>query len=542
MTSIRTAARLCGFCLIFWAVAGVQIGSFSQAQTSEPAPASPESSLSAADAKAGLAGDQARVAKRYEELQQAILKMAEVTSGTDPRRAALLRQAYTRSTELAIEQKFDGLVELLEKDQLYQASKDQSQLQRDLAAVLELLLSGDSEKLPDEKARMAEILKQVNRLIKEQKGLQGQTAGEADPKPLADKQGQLAEKTGKLQDNIAQDERKKSAGNSEAKPSDSKAGESSPESQDGKPQEGGEPQKGDSQQGQPQDGGGQPPPAESGEQRPEENEGRQPQQRIETAAKKMRAAEEKLREAQKKAAFDEQQKALEELEMAKAELEKILRQMREEEIDRMLTMLEARFRKMLAMQTEVYEGTQRLASIPTADRTREDEIEAGRLSRREAEIVGEADKALALMREDGSAVAFPEAVLQIRTDMQQIVDLLAKADTGELTVSLEQDVLTAIEEMLAALEQAKQQNEEQKQQSPGQLGEPTEAALVDQLSELKMIRTLQSRVNNRTVQYSKMLQKPATDRTQLKRGLDELADRQARIHSATRDIVTGRNK
>ena len=539
MTSIRAAAGLCGFCLVFWAVAGVQISSVCQAQTSEPAPASPDSSPPASDAEAGLAGDQARVAKRYEELQQALLKMAEVTSGTDPRRAAILRQAYTRSTELAIEQKFDGLVELLEKDQLYQASKDQTQLQRDLAAVLELLLSGDSEKLPDEKARMAEILKQVNRLIKEQKGLQGQTAGDADAKPLADKQGQLAEKTGKLQDSIAEGEKQSSSQGNDSKPSEPKPSDSPPEDQDGKPQEGGEPQKGGSQKGEPQDGAQ---PSPDGEQSAEQNEGPQAQKRIESAAKKMRAAEEKLREAQKKPAFEEQQKALEELEMAKAELEKILRQLREEEIDRMLTMLEARFRKMLAMQTEVYEGTQRLASTPVADRTREDEIEAGRLSRREAEIVAEADKALALMREDGSAVAFPEAVLQIRTDMQQVVELLAQADTGELTVSLEQDVLAAIEEMLAALEQAKQQNEEQKPQAPGQPGEPTEAALVDQLSELKMIRTLQSRVNNRTVQYSKMLQKPASDRSQLKKGLDELADRQARIHGATRDIVTGRNK
>lgn len=526
-----------------WAVADVQISSRSQAQTSEPAPPSPKGSPAASDAEAGLAGDQARVAKRYEELQQAILKMAEVTAGTDPRRAALLRQAYTRSSELAIEQKFDGLVELLEKDQLYQASKDQTQLKEDLAAVLELLLSGDSEKLPDEKARMAEILKQVNRLIKEQKGLQGQTAGEAEPKSLADQQGKLADKTGKLRESIEQGEKQNSSKGDDPNPSGPKANDSAPEGQDGKPQEGGEPQKGGPQKGKPQDGGGQPsPPQPSSEEPTENDEAPQTQKRIETAAKKMRAAEEKLREAQKKPAFEEQQKALEELEMAKADLEKILRQLREEEIDRMLTMLEARFRKMLAMQTEVYEGTQRLAHIPATERRREDEIEAGRLSRREAEIVAEADKALALMREDGTAVAFPEAVLQIRTDMQQVVELLAKADTGELTVSLEEDVLAAIEEMLAALEQAKQQNEEQKQQGPGQPGEPTEAALVDQLSELKMIRTLQSRVNNRTVQYSKMLQKPDVDASQLKTGLNELADRQARIHSATRDIVTGRNK
>ena len=37
------------------------------------------------------------------------------------------------------------------------------------------------------------------------------------------------------------------------------------------------------------------------------------------------------------------------------ELEKILRQLREEELERMLAMLEARFRKMLLMQQAVYD-------------------------------------------------------------------------------------------------------------------------------------------------------------------------------------------
>ena len=55
-----------------------------------------------------------------------------------------------------------------------------------------------------------------------------------------------------------------------------------------------------------------------------------------------------------------QEAAIRELEQAKAELEEILRQLREEELERMLAMLEARFRKMLQAEIEVYEGTKRV--------------------------------------------------------------------------------------------------------------------------------------------------------------------------------------
>jgi hypothetical protein len=49
---------------------------------------------------------------------------------------------------------------------------------------------------------------------------------------------------------------------------------------------------------------------------------------------------------------------------------------------------------MLDAQVQIYEGTQRLDKVPEAERDRDDAIEAGRLSQKEAEIALEADKAL----------------------------------------------------------------------------------------------------------------------------------------------------
>ena len=159
----------------------------------------------------------------------------------------------------------------------------------------------------------------------------------------------------------------------------------------------------------------------------------------------MREAEAKLKDAQRQGAAEKEEEALRELQKAKAELEDILRQLREEQIARMLAMLEARFRKMLQMEEEVYEGTVRLDRVPAAERSHSHEIEASRLSGKQSQIIVELDKAALLLREDGTAVAFPEALGQVRDDMQQVTDRLAQAKVDKMTQGIEEDILAGAE-------------------------------------------------------------------------------------------------
>jgi hypothetical protein len=231
------------------------------------------------------------------------------------------------------------------------------------------------------------------------------------------------------------------------------------------------------------------------------------------------------------------------LEQAKAELERILRQLREEELERMLVLLEARFRKMLDAQVEVYEQTKKLEASQSTAPEHEIEIASGRLDRQERQIGREADRALVLLREDGTTVAFPEALQQAREDMQSVAKRLGQVKIGMLTQGLEEDIITALEETLAALQQAIKKARAQKSQpSQQQQGSPGEQPLVDQLAELRMIRALQNRINRRTQRYDEILgDKPAVEADLLEE-LSKLARRQERIFEATRDLDTGRNQ
>ena len=67
------------------------------------------------------------------------------------------------------------------------------------------------------------------------------------------------------------------------------------------------------------------------------------------------------------------------------------------------------------------------------------------------------------------------------------------------------------------------------------------------LAELKMIRSLQLRVNRRTKRFARMLSDPDKPLAQAEDGdlqtaLQKLADREAKIQRITRDIVLGKNK
>ena len=218
--------------------------------------------------------------------------------------------------------------------------------------------------------------------------------------------------------------------------------------------------------------------------------------------------------------------------------------MREEQVEQTLAQLEGRFRKMLALQVEVYEGTIRLDKVPQAERGHDDEIEAGRLSRNESSIVVEADRALNLLHEEGSAVALPEAVEQMREDMQQVVERLARGKSELITQGVEQDIIKALEETIAALQKA-QKDLQRKAGRPGRGGqmEPDDG-LIDQIAELKMIRALQMRVNTRTKRYSKLLEGDAeqASRPDLIEALRRLAERESRVEEVTHEIVVGKNR
>lgn len=602
----------------------------------------------ASDAGAGdLASRQGQLAEKYRQLEERLFKMADFEADTNPRRAALLKQAYKLSKERMTSTQMAKVADLIAKSSLKNAVDGQEATRADLKALLELLLSENREdRLKSEQERIKEMIKELTRLERMQRANRGRTESGSDMKELAEDQGKIADRTGDVAktadeldgksgqgkpDEGKPDEGKPGDGKpGEAKPDEGKSdGEADPESetppepadgadmkdgdaasegrdsekkndpdkkngadkknaqrndadqkndrsgenkdqdagksaksdsqsppsdQESKNQQNqrGKPKKGSPKSGSPKDGGDPPPPEDPSSSPPDqqqEQETPSARKRIHAAEERMREAKKQLEQARREQSVEAQKQAEEELKKAISELEAILRQLREEELERVLAMLEGRFRKMLAMQQDVYEGTLKLLRVPEESRDEEIAIRANQWSVSQRKIVLEAERALTLLHEEGSSIAFPETVEQMRDDMQQVADRLAATRVDRITQGVEEEIIQTLEELIAALQQAQKDLEEQKQrqQQPPPPGDEQEEPLVDAIAELKMIRSLQMRINARTKRYSQLLDDEddlvgQAAETELQEAISRLGEREAKVHQITRGLVLGKNK
>ena len=300
----------------------------------------------------------------------------------------------------------------------------------------------------------------------------------------------------------------------------------------------------------PMPGQSQPMPGQQGEsesqpgEQQEQSDQTPGREQLEQARQEMERAIEELKKEQREKASERQDEAVRKLLEAKEKLEEILRQLREEEKARMLASLEARFQRILANELKIYDGTIKLAKIEHAAWEPKHRSQSRELSQQQDDVILDVQKAMTLLKEEGSSVAFPEAVGQVRDDMRTVSGRLANEDAGELTTAIEQDIIDSLKEMIEALQKEieKQREKANEPPKPGQQGQQGDQDLVDQIAELKMLRGLQLRINHRTKRLGRMVQGEQTEDPQLIEQLRTLGQRQARIQQATYDLATGRNK
>jgi hypothetical protein len=380
---------------------------------------------------------------------------------------------------------------------------------------------------------------------------QAKGSGEKKPnireKPEGQKEGQSkpgAQKGGEKSGDS------KSAKGGDSKSSQSKGGQSSPskagQSKGGKggqgsPKSGGQPKDGDND-AKPDDNK---PNPDAPQPDPVQNARKQ----IERAEQLQREVERKIEEAKKQRdGQKESDDAVRELEKAKKRLEDLLRQLREEELERLLTDLKLRCEEMKRMQIMVLAGTRAvdkaIQANPDKKARRENIQESLKWSDEEKKIVAKADQAIGMLEAEGSAVAFHEVFTQVRDDMKNVKNRLGITDVGKVTQAIEQDIIDTLEEMIKALEKAKKDLKNKKSPPPkgGQPPPNQDQKLLDQIAELKMIRAMQMRVNRRTLMYAREYEGEQANEPRIQSELLDLAGRQDRVFEVTNKIARGDNR
>lgn len=504
--------------------------------------------------------EQEHLAQQFRKLEAILLQMAQrlerSSKPEDRERAAILKEAIKQAQNAQIDNKFDKLINLLQEnkenlDEIKQAADQSKELADDIRQLINLLLSDNRDaQLKAERERLQQLLKMLDAVIRNQKSVRALTEiGKTAKEALAKSQNKVTKATENVAQAMSKGKDSKGGEKAEGKSGsqgkgDSKQGQGKGDQQGKQGQQGQQGQKG--QQGQQGQKGQQ---GQQGQKKGQQNSDN-PQQdtpgkkQVEEAIGRQWRAEEEIKKQNKEGASDNQDKAIEKLEQARRQLEALLRQLREEELQRLLAALEARCREMLALQIEVYDGTVRvdkaIAQNPDRKPTRSEEQHALQLSDREQQIVRLANKAIQILESEGSAVAFPVVFRDVRDDMVNVARRLGKADVGSVTQLTEQDIITALKEMIEALKKAQANKSGNSQGQPS--GQQGNQSLIDILAELKMIRSLQWRVNQRTLTYARQYQGEQANDPDIQRELNELAGRQQKIFEVTNNIARGKNR
>ncbi|MBI4600646.1 MAG: hypothetical protein HY721_01670, partial [Planctomycetes bacterium] len=241
---------------------------------------------------------------------------------------------------------------------------------------------------------------------------------------------------------------------------------------------------------------------------------------VESAAGDMQASSGDLGQGQPGKASPKQAKATDKLKAGREKTEEALEELQRALRERILAYLREKFTKMLNEQRLVSRDTRSLdlklkalraaaaaqGSQPPEPDRKDRQLSEG-LSKREAGLTLLADDVLDLLEEDGTTLVFPGVVEEVRADLLNASGLLSKLDTGDKTQRIQHEVEQALEDILRAIEVA-QRSPPPPNPNQGRSSRSGAGPLLPLSSELKMVRALQARVNERTQTFDLARSRP----------------------------------
>lgn len=446
-----------------------------------------------------LAARQREIAERFTQIETILLRMAEVVATSNPRQSALLKKVHRESRDRLLAIRLEETTASLQSRRLAETVAAQQQLLDDLLALVRLLESDNrTQQRAAEAERQRETLRQLEDILQRQRSLRAKTERHPATEPLATEQEELRRRTESLETEAAR-----------ATPSPSPSTQPST-------------------------------PAPS----------------LAKAQQAMNAAESQLRDAQRSDAIKSQGDAIAALQRAKESLERSLQQTRNEEVIEQLQWLTARLQTMLRLErlveSEVAARKDDDPRTTTSDHERVSgddrawRVKVARLTSDQGNVLAEARAAILVLREDGRAQAMAESLTQTSSDMELIRDRLAREQLDTTTQGWLGAVVAALEEMLAAAETARNDRETAAATPPNAEDDGTTLGdenreLLSLLAEIKMIRSMQRRLIERTQRCESMRHAPQTRPEEIAAHLDALARQQATIVQMLQTIRSGKH-
>ena len=230
-----------------------------------------------------------------------------------------------------------------------------------------------------------------------------------------------------------------------------------------------------------------------------ESQGNQPgAEQTGRAAEHMQQAADALSEEDSPSAQGEQDDALAQLQKALDELDEALRQVRREERAEMLAGIESRLRVIINLENQVHDAvaaaTKRLVvgELPSLDEP----------EKLHAQALEESEALHRLLISEGSVVVLPNLLAYILSDMRTVQPMLGAEELSPAVEVRLENIITQLEQLLDAVSKQREHDQEaqadQQQQQNQQNGPQDAQPLMQRSAELKLLRTAQLSINERS--------------------------------------------
>ena len=128
-----------------------------------------------------IKAEQERLAERYKQLEAKLFSLHEFEKDSNPSRSKLLQKAFLQSQEKMTNVQLNRAVKLITDGKFKDAEKMQAEALTNLTEMLKLLQAEDrDQQIRDDIDRYKEYAKEVDRLLRIQKGIRGQTEAGID--------------------------------------------------------------------------------------------------------------------------------------------------------------------------------------------------------------------------------------------------------------------------------------------------------------------------------------------------------------------------
>jgi hypothetical protein len=263
-----------------------------------------------------------------------------------------------------------------------------------------------------------------------------------------------------------------------------------------------------------------------------------------SASSSMSQAEGHLGRGQPGSAKDDEEDARDELQRMQREVKEEIDRNQDQQHSEELFRIEKELKEILARHNEVILSTLEVERARSAagDRRlgRPQKTRLFNASKTETEILG---RTRALVRQLTDSPVFRWVLDDTAGDMHEVCRQLGRERTGLYVQDVEKDVKRNLEELIAALKEERKKTDGKKPPaSPPGNGPPPPAGkppLVPPLAELKMIRTMQEKVNRKTAWVDEAVSRTKDRRlsSELRRVLERTAQKQAEVAKVTDDLA-----